>query len=70
MLAARADTTPSTPEAYRPHTTAGTYVPTAPAAPQWPQRKPWLIASAAQFRPAAPPAFASGAWAREFNEVK
>ena len=28
------------------------------------------MASAAQFRPAAPPALTSAQWAREFNEVK
>ena len=41
-----------------------------PAAPQWPQRKPWLMTSAAQFRPGPPPALASEAWARDYNEVK
>ena len=46
-------------------------MPTAtPAAPQWPQRKPWLMASAAQFRPGPPPALASERWARDFDEVK
>jgi hypothetical protein len=70
VLAARAeDVTP--PEAYRPHAGAGAYVPTAPVAvPQWPQRKPWMLASAAQFRPDAPPSLTSEAWARDFNEVK
>ena len=58
-------------ESYRPHTTAGTYVPTAAAAaPQWGARKPWLMATPAQFRPAAPPALGSSAWARDYNEVK
>lgn len=71
VLAARADDGVATPEAYRPHTTAGAYVPTAPVAvPQWSQRKPWLMSSAAQFRPAAPPALNSEQWARDFNEVK
>ena len=46
-------------------------MPTAtPAATQWRQRKPWLMTSAAQFRPAAPPALASSAWAAEYNEVR
>jgi hypothetical protein len=41
VLAQRADDGASAPEAYRPHTTAGAYVPTAAAAvPQWAQRKP------------------------------
>jgi hypothetical protein len=58
-------------ESYRPHAVAGVYVPTAsPAAVQWPQRKPWLLASPAQLRPAAPPALTSETWARDFNEVK
>jgi hypothetical protein len=71
VLASRADDGAGGPEAYRPHTTAGAYVPTAtPAVPQWQNRKPWLMTSAAQFRPGAPPALTSVAWAREYNEVK
>lgn len=71
VLAARADDGAATPESYRPATTPGAYVPTAlPAVPQWPQRKPWLMASASQFRPAPPPALTSEQWARDFNEVK
>jgi hypothetical protein len=71
VLAARADDGAAAPESYRPHTTAGAYVPTAtPAVTQWPRRKPWLMRDAAQFRPAAPPALTSPAWARDFNEVK
>jgi PAP2 superfamily len=71
VLAAHADDGAAAPETYRPHTTAGIYVPTAtPAVTQWPQRKPWLMTNAAQFRPVAPPALTSDAWARDFNEVK
>lgn len=71
VLAARADDNAAAPEAYRPHTTPGAYVPTAAAAvPQWAQRKPWLMASAAQFRPGPPPALTSEQWARDFNEIK
>ncbi len=70
VLAARADDVIAG-EAYRPHASAGAYVPTAAVAvPQWSQRKPWLLAFAAQVRPAAPPSLASDAWARDFNEVK
>lgn len=70
VLAARADDV-IVPEAYRPHATAGAYVPTAAVAvPQWSHRKPWLLASAAQFRPAPPPSLNSANWARDFNEVK
>ncbi|HSV71859.1 MAG TPA: vanadium-dependent haloperoxidase [Methylibium sp.] len=71
VLAARADDGAAAPEAYRPLASAGAYVPTAvPAVSQWPQRKPWLMASAAQFRPAPPPALSSEAWARDYEEVR
>jgi len=71
VLARRADDGALPAESHRPHTSAGTYVPTAtPAVTQWSQRKPWLMASAAQFRPGPPPALTSDAWARDFNEVK
>jgi hypothetical protein len=56
ILTGRADDGATTGETYRPHTTAGVYVPTIiPAVPQWPQRKPWLMTSPAQFRPGPPP---------------
>ena len=71
VLASRADDMPAGPESYRPFTTPGTYVPTAGVAvPMWPQRKPWAMTSASQFRPAAPPALGSETWTRNFNEVK
>jgi hypothetical protein len=70
-LAARAGDMPSGPESYRPHAVAGAYVPTAPVAvPTWSGRKPWLMASASQFRPAPPPALTSDTWARDYNEIK
>jgi hypothetical protein len=71
VLAARLVDGAGAQEKYRPHTSPGMYVPTAlPAAPTWPQRKPWVMHSAAQFRPAAPPALTSATWTRDFNEVK
>ena len=71
VLAQRADDGAAPAEPYRPHAQPGAYVPTAaPAATNWPQRKPWLMASPAQFRPAPPPALTSEAWARDYNEVK
>lgn len=55
VLAARAKDGAVAPETYRPHTTAGVYVPTVvPVVSQWPQRQPWLLTSPAQFRPARP----------------
>ncbi|MDR7335986.1 vanadium-dependent haloperoxidase [Roseateles asaccharophilus] len=71
VLGARLNDGAASPEAYRPVTSAGSYVPTsAMAVPQWSQRKPWLMTSAAQFRPAAPPALNSEQWARDYNEIK
>src|SRR4029434_7405720 len=41
-----------------------------PVVSQWPQRKPWLMTSPAQFRPGPPPALTSAVWARDYNEIK
>jgi hypothetical protein len=71
VLSTRAEDGAVTPAPYRPHAVPGVYVPTAaPAATQWPQRKPWLMSSASQFRPGPPPALTSAAWARDYNEIK
>ena len=71
VLARRQDDGSLAAESYRPVTSAGVYVPTTiPVASQWPQRKPWLMTGAAQFRPGPPPALDSETWARDFNEVK
>jgi hypothetical protein len=71
VLAARADDGAAAPDRYKPHASAGAYVPTTGvAASQWPQRRPWLMASPAQVRPGPPPALASATWVRDFNEVK
>jgi hypothetical protein len=71
ILALRANDGAATGETYRPHTTAGVYVPTViPAFPQWKQRTPWLMTSSAQFRPGPPPALTSAVWARDYDEVK
>ena len=71
ILASRTNDSIAAADAYRPHTTAGAYVPTvSPAASQWSQRKPWLMSSASQFRPGPPPPLTSEEWARDDNEVK
>jgi hypothetical protein len=71
VLTQRSSDGDTTPEAYRPFAVAGRYVPTVvPAVPQWPQRKPWLLSSPAQFRPGPPPALDSERWARDYNEIK
>ncbi len=71
VLAWRADDGAAALEQYRPATTAGVYVPTQmPAAPHWPNRKPWVMSSPDQFRPGPPPVLTSAAWARDYNEIK
>jgi hypothetical protein len=71
VLAARADDGVGLPDTYRPHTTAGLYVPTLlPAVPSWGKRQPWVMASGDQLRPGAPPALTSETWARDYNEIK
>jgi hypothetical protein len=59
------------PEAYRPATEPGVYVPTPlPAGPQWADRTPCLMETGDAFRPGPPPDLASEAWARDLAEVK
>jgi PAP2 superfamily len=59
------------PDTYRPHTTAGVYVPTVlPAVPNWGKRKPWVMTGGDQFRPGPPPGLTSETWARDYNEIK
>ena len=71
VFAARADDGAAAPESYRPHTTAGVYVPTlVPAVTQWPTRRPWILDKASQFRPGPPPSLKSTLWARDFNEIR
>jgi hypothetical protein len=71
VFAARSDDNATGADTYRPHTTAGAYVPTAmPAVVQWTNRKPWIMTKADQFRPGPPPALTSVTWTKDFNEVK
>ena len=71
LLAFRAHDGAATLERYRPHTTAGVYVPTViPVLSQWPQRTPWILTSPDQFRPGPPPSLTSARWARDYNEIK
>jgi hypothetical protein len=58
-------------ESYRPFTKAGTYVPTTlPASSTVGGFTPWVMTSAEEFRPAAPPALTSDRWTRDFNEIR
>lgn len=71
IWAARKDDGAKAADVYRPHTTAGNYVPTkTPAVPHWGKRTPWMLSGPAQMRPGPPPALTSETWARDFVEVK
>ena len=71
ILAWRSEDGATVVDQYRPHAAAGVYVPTLlPAVAHWGKRKPWVMASGDQFRPAAPPALTSETWARDYNEIK
>src|SRR5262252_282064 len=71
VLEARANDGSDAPDAYRPRTTPGVYVPTAiTLSSMWPNMKPFAIASGAQFRPGPPVALDSQEWATDYNELK
>ena len=71
ILAARADDGANAPDAYRPKTKPGVYVPTAVMiGSAWPEMKPFVLTSPSQFRPAPPIALESKEWATDYNEIK
>ena len=70
-IADRADDQTNVPDTYRPVTTPGAWIPTTPPLfAEYARAKPWVFARADQFRPGPPPALASGAYARDYNETK
>ena len=71
VLEARANDGSDAPDAYRPRTTPGVYIPTAITInSMWPDMKPFALASGAQFRPKPPVALESEEWASDYNELK
>jgi hypothetical protein len=71
ILETRANDGSNAPDAYRPRTTPGAYVPTAPAlATMWPSVKPFAMTGPAQFRPEPPLKLDSAQWAADYNEIK
>ena len=71
VLEARANDGCDAPDAYRPRTTPGVYVPTAiTLSSMWPNMKPFAMTNASQFRPKPPIALESKEWATDFNELK
>jgi len=71
IVEARANDGHDAPDAYRPRTTPGVYVPTAiTAASMWPDVKPFAMTSPSQFRPNPPISLESTEWATDYNELK
>jgi hypothetical protein len=71
VLEARANDGHDAPDAYRPRTSPGVYVPTPiTAASVWPNLKPFAINSPSQFRPQPPVSLTSKEWATDYNEIK
>jgi hypothetical protein len=71
VLEARANDGHDAPDAYRPRTSPGVYVPTPiTAASVWPDMKPFAMNSPSQFRPQPPVSLTSKEWATDYNEIK
>jgi hypothetical protein len=71
VLEARANDGSEAPDAYRPRTTPGVYVPTPITwASMWPNMKPFAMANPSQFRPGPPISLESKEWATDYNELK
>ncbi len=71
ILEVRANDGSNAPDAYRPRTTPGVYVPTAlTISSMWPNMKPFVLNNPSQFRPGPPVALESKEWATDYNELK
>jgi PAP2 superfamily protein len=71
VLEARKDDGSDAPDAYRPRTAPGVYVPTPiTISSMWPNMKPFAIDIPSQFRPDAPLALQSKEWAADYNEIR
>jgi PAP2 superfamily len=71
ILAAREKDGASAPDAYRPRTKPGVYIPTAITVGwQIASMTPFVLASPSQFRAKPPPSLKSAEWARDYNEIK
>jgi hypothetical protein len=71
VLADRAADGTNVPDTYRPMTTPGVWIPTAPPLfAEYARVKPWVLKSADQFRPGPPPDLKSALYARDYNETK
>jgi hypothetical protein len=71
ILEARANDGSGAPDAYRPRTAPGVYVPTAiTISSMWPNMKPFVLDNPSQFRPRPPISLEGKEWAADYNELK
>jgi hypothetical protein len=71
VLEARQNDGANAPDAYRPRTTAGVYVPTPiTVGSTWPAMTPFALTKPSQFRPQPPIPLANAEWAADYNELK
>jgi hypothetical protein len=71
ILEARRNDGSGAPDAYRPKTQPGVYVPTAiTVGSTWPNVTPFALNSPAQFRPEPPIGLTGKEWAANYNEIK
>ena len=71
ILETRAKDGANAPDAYRPKTKPGLYVPTAiTVGAAWPTVTPFAMKAPAQFRPVPPISLTSEQWAADYNEIK
>lgn len=71
IIALRSRDGADAPEAYRPSTSAGAYVPTVvPVSSTYGGVAPWVMSKGSQFRPAPPPALDSPTWTADVNEIR
>jgi hypothetical protein len=71
VLEARAQDGADALDSYRPKTAPGFYTPTAlTVGSTWPNLKPFVLASPAQFRPQPPVALGGKQWATDYSEIK
>lgn len=71
ILKARSMDGSDAPDAYRPRTKAGVYIPTPiTVGSTWPNLKPFALKGPSQFRPEPPVALTSAEWTADYNEIK
>src|SRR5262249_34198885 len=71
VLQARENDGANAPDAYRPKTRPGVYVPTPiTVGSSWPAMMPFVLEKPSQFRPGPPILLESEEWPADYNEIK